>query len=151
MIGVTNTYIDKTLQEIGSKSFIGTYSSDTVPYLKDHNIAMVVNLSKENESGSHFVVILILKEQVMYFDSFGGKCFVSEINNYLLSFGKEILYSDTPIQDLQSVLCGIYCIAFIVAYDSKINVHDFLDIFSNQNLLYNDVVVGEFLSTMIRN
>ena len=36
MIGVTNTYIDETLQEIGSKSFIGTYSSDTVPYLKDH-------------------------------------------------------------------------------------------------------------------
>ena len=54
--GISNVYIDHLMNKISS-SFRGTFSIDNIPTFDDESFSLIVNLSKENEKGSHFIAI----------------------------------------------------------------------------------------------
>ena len=59
--GISNLYID-TLKEKISSSFRGTFSIDKIPVFKEEIFSIIVNLSKENEKGTHLIGISLLKK-----------------------------------------------------------------------------------------
>ena len=54
--GISNIFINDVMDKI-SRSFHGTYSIDNIPIIKNNNFSVIINLSKQNKKGSHFVAI----------------------------------------------------------------------------------------------
>ena len=132
---MSNLKIDKILQH--DKNYIGTYSKDNVPILKN-NQSTIINLQNSNKNGSHWVSYKKIDNKIFHFDS------------YAVSFIPDIIKNQYPnhkficniyrIQSIDSVQCARYCILF-VEYNIK-NENDynnFLFKFKTNNFLKNDV------------
>merc|ERR1712105_226523 len=78
--GISNIYIDDLMKKI-SCSFRGTFLIDKIPTFKDEKFSIIVNLSKENEKGTHFIGISSSKDTIIYFDS--------SIEKYLKKYRKK--------------------------------------------------------------
>lgn len=68
----------------------------------------IINL--DNSSGTHWVAVFHHVDFILYFDSFGVMPFK---NLYNQSIKKPVHYNIFIIQDINSVLCGWYCIGFL--------------------------------------
>ena len=95
-------------QDEYSYMYAGVFSLDQLPELQKKKI-YILNLDKSHQSGSHWVGIQTLEapNYVTYFDSFGSLPAV-EIMSKLLKAGKEIWYSDKPVQSPLSQYCGYH-------------------------------------------
>ena len=85
--GISNVYIDHLMNKISS-SFRGTFSIDNIPTFDDESFSVIVNLSKENEKGSHFIAISSSKNKIVYFDSFGIPNTILSLKKYLEKYKK---------------------------------------------------------------
>ena len=114
-----------------SKKYLGTFPKDVIPskLAKRKHGAMIINMNNSNQGGSHWIAILLNKDNTIYFDSFGvvpsnevvafmkqrGKPIV-EFSNGKRRIRKKQLpmyYMDRQLQDLSSSSCGWFCIHFI--------------------------------------
>jgi hypothetical protein len=133
----------------------GVYMKDILPTkLKD--VFFVLNLDKESGNGTHWTVLYKKKNTISYFDSFG--CPLPERETKIVK-GKDshCYYSDRIIQDLKSVLCGFYCVAFILYFHEHRGnlvekLEDFHDLFydngtntSNANGKKNDASIKKYI------
>ena len=59
------------------KRFNGVFLRNNLPNLKDG--AYVINLDHSKNTGTHWVVIFVKKDKVIYFDSFGVEYIPKEI------------------------------------------------------------------------
>ena len=84
---ISNMYIDNLMEKISS-SFRGTFSIDKIPMFKEEKFSIIVNLSKENEKGTHFIGISVSENVVVYFDSYGLEIIDLTIQKYLKKYGK---------------------------------------------------------------
>ena len=66
-----------------SRSFQGTYSIDNIPTIKNNDFSIIINLSKQNEKGSHFVAIFNKQNKIIYFDSFGNQNIHRTLQKYI--------------------------------------------------------------------
>ena len=113
----TNIYLNELLFPVCS-SYGGCFSSDNIPTIaQDQQINFIVNQSKASEQGSHFVSLIIKKDCVYYFDSFGQKCTNSDILTYMKTLSRNIVYNSIKVQDLDSKMCGFYCALIILRND----------------------------------
>ena len=64
---MSNFKIDEILKN--DKNYIGTYSKDNVPVLKN-NQSTIINLQNSNRNGSHWVSYKRIGNKVYYFDSY---------------------------------------------------------------------------------
>ena len=147
--GISNLYIDQLMKQISS-SFRGTFSCNTIPYFNDQNFSIIVNLSKDNEKGSHLISLFFLKNKIIYFDPYGLKSNNTYINKYLSKYNKKIVYSKSQIQDILSNHCGFFCISFILFTENSHPLKVFLSIFNNNNLLCNDYICIEMIKYYIK-
>ena len=89
----------------------GVFMKDTLPS-KLQNGFYVLNLDEEAGNGTHWTVMYKEGNTICYFDSFG--CPPPErVSKIVKGKNKHCYYSDKIIQDLKSVVCGFYCVAFI--------------------------------------
>ena len=139
--GISNIYIDGLMEKI-SCSFRGTFSIDKIPTFKDEHFSIVVNLSKENEKGTHFIGISSSKTTIIYFDSYGIGHINIVIEKYLKQYGKEIIHSNIQVQHIFSSHCGFFCISFILCLETNITLHHFLKMF-HKKLYMNDYIFIE--------
>jgi hypothetical protein len=63
--GISNVYIDTLMEKISS-SFRGTFSIDNIPMFTEKSFSIIVNLSKENEKGTHFIGISLFKNVIVF-------------------------------------------------------------------------------------
>ena len=117
--GISNMYIDNLMEKISS-SFRGTFSIDKIPMFKEKNFSIIVNLSKENEKGTHFIGISLLKNVIVYFDSYGVETINLTIEEYLKKYRKKIIHSNIQLQHLLSSHCGFFCISCILCLEKII-------------------------------
>ena len=80
--GISNVYIDDLMNKI-SKTFCGTFSIDNIPVIGDDVFSVIVNLSKENEKGTHFIALSSLESKIIHFDSFGNQNINKTLEKYL--------------------------------------------------------------------
>ena len=131
--GISNIYIDSLMEKISS-SFRGTFSIDKIPMFKEENFSIIVNLSKENEKGTHFIGISLLKNVIIYFDS----------------YRKQVIYSNVQLQHLFSSHCGFFCISCILCLENNIPFHKFLNVCHKKDLHLNDYISIKIITTFIK-
>lgn len=129
---------------------IGVFSKNKIPEKKKVGSYIINMQNQEDGNGTHWIVFKIFENgKALYFDSFGISM-PKEIDNFLKIF-KPVGINNRHIQDINSVKCGYFCIAFI-QYFNNFNLKndlfeaydDFLNCFSN-NKKKNDIIVMELL------
>ena len=146
--GISNVYIDKLMEKI-SISFNGTFSIDNIPVFNDDVFSIIINLSKQNEIGTHFIAVYVLENKILYFDSFGNQLNNSSLKRYLKKYKKSIIFSNIQLQNLLSSHCGFFCIAFILCIENNITLDNFLKKFYRKKLHLNDYICVEIIKIFI--
>ena len=78
-----------------------------------------VNIGDRNSGGSHWCAFYVKDKKSYYFDSFGVQA-----DKFLLKqLPKPIIYHKYKIQDIDSKLCGSYCLYFFYLIE-RMNYYD---------------------------
>lgn len=114
--GLTNYELEKYSKKIIGNTFLGVFPSDDFPKLfsTKKNTSVIFNLSKSNESGTHFIAIFKKGKKIYYFDSFGEICKNKNILKFLKLHTNTIYCNVKKIQSLTSNFCGLYCLSFLI-------------------------------------
>ena len=80
-----------------------------------------VNIDNGSRGGTHCTCFIVKDNKSFYFDSFGGQ----PDNFFLNQLPKPIIYHNYKIQDINSKLCGSYCLYFSYLIE-KMNYYDTL-------------------------
>jgi len=104
-----------------SSTFLGVYSRDTIPDDLTHGSG-IINLETSEESGSHWVCFYSFVDHVFYFDSYG----LQPPEEFISKSTQRIKYSNSEIQNADSIMCGYYCIHCIESLDNGMTPYDFI-------------------------
>ena len=78
-----------------------------------------VNIDNGSQGGTHWTCFIVTAKKSFYFDSFGGAP-----DKFLLKqLPKPIIYHNYKIQDINSKLCGSYCLYFYYIFE-RMNYYD---------------------------
>ena len=78
-----------------------------------------VNIDDGSQGGSHWTCFIVKDNKSFYFDSFGGAP-----DKFLLNqLPEPIIYHNYKIQDINSKLCGSYCLYFFYLIE-RMNHYD---------------------------
>ena len=84
-----------------------------------HSDKGFVNIDNGSQGGIHWTCFIVKVNKSYYFDSFGG-----QPDNFLLKqLPKTIIYHNYKIQDVNTKLCGSYCLYFFYLIE-KMNYYD---------------------------
>ena len=90
--------------------FNGVYSRDNLPdKIKDE--IYVINLDKDSDTGTRWIFLYALNNNVTYFEGFGFEHIPKEIERFIK--GSSITKNIYRLQAYDSVMCGYVCIGFI--------------------------------------
>ena len=78
-----------------------------------------VNIDNGAQGGTHWTCFIVKGYKSFYFDSFGGQ----PVNFLLNQLCKPIIYHNYKIQDINSRLCGSFCLCFFYLIE-RINYYD---------------------------
>ena len=111
---LSNIDLLQWVKQLGIKYFRGIYSRDNLPQ-KIHKLETgIINLDTKIGNGTHWVAYRNVDNHVCeYFDSF-GLIMPSEIQVYLQTSGDKLVYSSDEIQERNSVLCGYWCLYYLL-------------------------------------
>ena len=127
------------------KKFIGCYPHDKLPKIKDKvECSVIINTGGYNTEGDHGVAVKITKYNCFYFDLFGVEIVDENIKQFVCRCGK-VLYSNICIQDIGSVKCGEFCIAFINYVNNISEYERFINMFSDSKMYLNDFIVHNLI------
>jgi hypothetical protein len=152
MSGLTNEYVENLGKKICGKYFLGTFPCDILPQVKNkENFSLIINLSKHNTNGSHFISIFADKNNLLYFDPLGEICLNKDIVNFIKENRKnrKLKQKFRKIQSFESIFCGFFCLAFLLSRKINIPFHLFFNHFDNKNLKRNDDHVIIFIQNNI--
>ena len=127
------------------KRFNGVYSRNNLPKLK--NGAYVINLDHSKNTGTHWVVIFVKEDEVIYFDKFGVEYIPKEIMEKIehSSLGnKNIKTSIFRIQDYNSIMSRYFCILFIKYMLNNKTLTDFTNLLKPWNFEKNDDIIKRY-------
>ena len=83
---------------------------------KIYSNKVFVNIDNGSQGGTHWTCFYIKDNKSYYFDSFGG-----QPDKFLLKrLLKPIIYHNYKIQDINSKLCGSYCLYFFYLIERMI-------------------------------
>ena len=135
-IPLSNFDLLKWVEFLKIKNFKGIFSRDSKDHLHKTG-SCIINLDDEIGNGTHWVATDIKGKNVFYFDSFAQPPPI-EFVHYAKRIGKEIFFnSGHPIQELQSVRCGYYCLYFLNEIRKK-SFYDVLKVFSLNDPMKNE-------------
>ena len=86
---------------------------------KIHSDKGFVNIDDGSMGGSHWTCFIVKDKKSYYFDSFGGT-----LDKFLRNFlPKPLIYYNYKIQDINSKLCGSYCLYYFYLIE-RMNYYD---------------------------
>ena len=83
------------------KNFIGTFSKDNVPILKNNESA-IVNLADSFNKGTQIIAMKFINDKLFYFDSYG----IPFIPDIIKKQYDRIITNIYRIQSIDSIECG---------------------------------------------
>ena len=120
---------------LGIKHFRGVFSRDNLPNKIKRLETGIINLDTQIGNGTHWVAYRNIDDTVCeYFDSF-GLIMSNEIKNYLKTSGEKLVYSSDEIQERNSVLCGYWCLYYLLERQKGRSI---LDVIHNASFDQND-------------
>ena len=144
--GLSSKKIKKILN--CSKSFIGCFASDQLQTLSisSYPVFLIVNTDEQNGQGIHWIALFISKRNIELFDSLGmihQKLLPIGILKFIHRFSVSRKFKcSRRIQPENSILCGFYCIFFIMLRQFT-NFKAIQSSFS-KNLIQNDGILESF-------
>ena len=130
---ISNFKINEILKN--DKNYIGTFSKDNVPILKN-NQSTIVNLANSNKTGTHWIAMKFINKKLFYFDSYG----IPFIPDIIKKQYKKIITNIYRIQSINSNECGKFCIMFIKSnIQNESDYIKFLLQFHKNNFEKNDI------------
>ena len=123
----------------GNRFYGGTFSRDNLPATIDDKF-YIINLETRFESGSHWVMVYNVEMTCYYFDSFGIDP-AEEILNFMKTGRKRVIMNTYRIQDVNSILCGYFCVYFIDELLKGKKFQSILLEFSPSNYKQNDEII----------
>ena len=138
---LTNFEIQKYYQN--ESRFNGVYSGDNLPNkIKDG--VYVINLDDYSATGTHWIALFALNNNVTYFDSFGVEHIPKE-NKFI---DKSIVVTNIfRIQVYDSGMCRHFCTGFIDFMLAGKALINFTNLFSPNNLKKNyDTILNYFMN-----
>ena len=130
--------------------FLGCFALDCLPsYPTEFPKTMIINTDYKSGPGEHWVAVILLKNECMYFDSFGLGVVEYEILEYLKCYYKSCIRSNTCIQDIASTKCGAFCVAFILSVRNKMNYNKFIGYFNAPLLIHNDIILKRYFLNFV--
>ena len=110
---LSNYYLKDWVKQLGIKHFRGVFSRDTLAEQMKNKECGIVNLDSHIGPGTHWVAYRNIDKYCEYFDSFGLAMPV-EVKKYMSTSGKQLVYSGDEIQERDSVLCGYWCLYYLL-------------------------------------
>jgi hypothetical protein len=145
---LSNVDINKICKAMGIK-LNGIYARDDLPSnLKNGNY--VINLDSEDGPGTHWCSFIKDDVTIIYFDPFGMPPPQNEVDIFFEDH-EVLFYSIKEIQNIDSVVCGYYTIAFF-KYMKMLNgdifkrFMQFVDMFSTKTKK-NDAYLKNIINT----
>jgi hypothetical protein len=118
------------------------------------NANYVVNLENNNESGSHWCVVLVRNGKKLYGDSFG--CVPTlEVTDFFHKSKGKYMFNSLIVQDLHSNDCGLFALGLIIYChigdgDLFTNGDNYYNMFNPVNLKQNDKIIKNLFRTHFR-
>lgn len=133
MEGISNLYIESILLPRTS-TFSGVFSCDKIPrsLCNKRKFSVIVNLSKFNQRGTHWVAIFRDQSKLIYYDAVGLPLINKDITRFLKSFDQEYTFNTFESQCFQSTKCGFFCILFILLMEQDMTFTKFKKLFSKK-------------------
>lgn len=100
------------VKKLKIKYFRGIYTRDKLPP-KIRKECGIINLDDSFGGGTHWVAYRNIDNLVEYFDPFGLRM-PNEALKYFLTAGKPVEYSIDEIQNRSTVLCGYWCLYYLL-------------------------------------
>ena len=100
------------IKQLGIKYFRGIYSRNNLPN-KIGKECGIINLDDIQGPGTHWVCYRSIDSVTEYFDPF-GLIMPKEVLKYFETSGKQIVYSMDEIQNRNTVLCGYWCLYYLL-------------------------------------
>ena len=156
-VGLTNIYLQRLCAKLIPRVFLDVFSCDDLLKLpsgigSDRPRIVIVNFSRRDEKGTHFVAMEISKQGIIYFDSLG---LPATIDANIAAFAKKQGHGFTetwtvPVQHMKSTFCGYYCVAFACARSMEWTIGDFYRNFINLPSIQNDQKAVEIILMYIK-
>lgn len=122
------------------------FSANTLPMFVQLPVYLISNLDPNFKPGSHWVAIYIDVNGIgEYFDSFGRKP-QGYHKMFLDRNTKKWFYNHNQLQSYLSSVCGKYCLVYLYLKMKNVKMHDFLNVFSNVNMMQNDITICHMFS-----
>ena len=110
------------LAKLGIKHLRGIYNRDGLPH-KIRKECGIINLDDMEGAGTHWFCYRNLDSMVEYFDPF-GLIMPNEARAYFHTSGKHIFYSMGEIQNRSTVLCGYWCLYYLLERQQSSDILD---------------------------
>ena len=146
---LSNLEIDKIMCH---KNYRGTFSKDILPKTMNKNESIIINLQDYFAgNGTHWVCAYNEEKSnnVEYFDSF-GLVPPNEVIKYIKTTKKNIIYNDSQIQHIDSILCGYYCLYYIIERNKGRKANEVILDFHQTPTEFNETFM-KFYVTYIKN
>ena len=111
---LSNFDLEKWIDDLGIKHFRNIYSRDRLPDQIRKRECGIINLDSIEGEGTHWVCYRNIDTHMAeYFDPF-GLIMPHEIQHYLSTSGKKVIFSQDEIQNRNTVLCGYSCLYYLI-------------------------------------
>ena len=114
------------VNQLSIKHFRGVFSRDDLPDRINEPEVGIINLDSKIGPGTHWVCYRNDDGNLCeYFDSF-GLTMPTEVLKYLQTSGEKIIYSTDEIQERDSVLCGYWCLYYLLERQKGKSINEIL-------------------------
>ena len=131
--------IENVLKNNMPDCFVGVFSSDKLPKIKEFPSAFVANTDPSHKSGTHWVAFYLPSQNsIEYFDTYGKSPKVPAFQKFVK--GSNWKHNSKQIQGPLSSVCGQYCIYYLMKRNKGLELEDIISQFS-ENLYENDELI----------